>query len=83
MLPPDVIAGQVDVLPAQRGQVLSQRIIHRQSVPAQQSASPESWPGDGSITSGVPKKPRQCGQAAAMLGDSSRPRETELKKPKP
>ena len=30
-------------------------------------ASPESWPGDGSITSGVPKKSRHWGQAAAML----------------
>src|SRR5215472_11721490 len=30
-------------------------------------ASLESWPGDGSITSGVPKKSRTCGQAEGIL----------------
>jgi hypothetical protein len=30
-------------------------------------ASLESWPSDGSITSGVPKKLRICGQAAGIL----------------
>jgi hypothetical protein len=30
-------------------------------------ASLESWPGDGSMTSGVPKKFRTCGRAAGIL----------------
>jgi hypothetical protein len=30
-------------------------------------ASLESWPGDGSITSGVPKKSRTWGQAEGIL----------------
>jgi hypothetical protein len=31
------------------------------------TASPESWAGDGSITSGVPKKSRTWGQADGIL----------------
>jgi hypothetical protein len=30
-------------------------------------ASPESWPGDGSMTSGVPKRLRVCDQACGIL----------------
>src|SRR5690242_16013892 len=41
-------------------------------------ASPESWPCDGSITSGVPKKTRHCDQAGAMLMDIPRGREKDL-----
>jgi hypothetical protein len=39
----------------------------RPSPPFAGPISPESWPGDGSITSGVPKKARHCRQAGAML----------------
>src|SRR5262245_46720879 len=34
-------------------------------------ASLESWPCDGSMTSGVPKKSRICGQAAGILISAS------------
>src|SRR5262245_15339379 len=60
------------------------RIVHRVEVEGQRQrrlrepASSESWPGDGSITSGVPKKDRHCGQPAAMLMDSPREREKDL-----
>src|SRR5262249_55629530 len=33
-------------------------------------ASPESWPGDSSRTSGAPKKSRTCGQAGGILSGS-------------
>ena len=32
-------------------------------------ASLDSWPGDGSMASGVPKKSRTCGQAGGILID--------------
>jgi hypothetical protein len=44
---------------------------HRGSSPA----SPESWPTDGSIASGEPKKSRHCGQADGILIDCLRERE--------
>jgi hypothetical protein len=41
-------------------------------------ASPESWPGDGPLTGGVPKKSRTCGPAGGILSGCLSQRDQDL-----
>jgi hypothetical protein len=57
------------------GEGQSQTEAQVERAEGKQPASPANCSGDDSITSGVPKQARQCGQAAAMLMGNPRGRE--------
>jgi hypothetical protein len=65
--------GVAEIVEGGEGPRQTEALVERAE--GKQPASPENCSGDDSITSGVPKQARQCGQTAAMLMGNPRGRE--------